>query len=550
MPADLVLTNANVYTVDAARSRAEALAIKDGRIVAVGTAADVEHLIGGRTQVLDVGRRLVLPGFIDSHMHAQSGVEGLYALPLHDAQSRDDCLRALATFAGEHPEMAAIRGGGWPASMIREGALLATQIDAVVADRPVMLSDDSYHLAWVNSAALRLAGIDARTPDPDNGVIDRLPDGSPSGLLREGPVVLVERVLPCFTDAQVTEGLLHFQTTVAGPYGLTTVQDAGVKVDDPALEGYTLLQRQDRLTARYCISMWIMEDRPLDEQIAALQAERERQTCPLVRMRTAKLFADGVIEGHTGYLKEPYVDSPGDRGQPMCPPEQFTAMAVAAAAAGLQIHIHAIGDAAVEMSLDAIEAAERAGGGDAAARPLITHLELVDPADFSRFAALGVVAVPQPYWFHKETMFHEILVPFLGKSRAERQYPMKSFWDHGVVVASASDYPVSPPPDPLLAIQRGVLRRAPERSAQPGALWPEEAVTVEQMIESFTINGAFANFLEEETGSIEVGKSADLVALSRDILACPPEQITEAQVELTVFEGRPVYAGGPFAGLT
>jgi predicted amidohydrolase YtcJ len=200
------------------------------------------------------------------------------------------------------------------------------------------------------------------------------------------------------------------------------------------------------------------------------------------------------------------------------------------------------------MSLDAIAAA-RAATGNANARDMITHLQLVDPLDLPRFAALGVSALPQPYWFGKDELYANLYVSFLGVERADHQYPMRSFWDHGVPVASASDYPVSPPPNPLLAIQRGVLRR---RVDEPGAcaeLWPEEAVSVEQMIESFTISGAYANFLEDETGSIEVGKSADLVVLSENILEMPPELIHQAEVLLTVFRGVPVSATGPFAGL-
>jgi hypothetical protein len=200
------------------------------------------------------------------------------------------------------------------------------------------------------------------------------------------------------------------------------------------------------------------------------------------------------------------------------------------------------------MSLDAIAAAH-AATGRADARDMITHLQLVDPRDISRFAALGVTAVPQPYWLGREPVFAKMYVPFLGAERTDHQYPMRSFWDHGVPVASASDYPVSPPPNPLLAIQRGVLRRVVDAPEPCEALWPEQAVSVEQMIESFTINGAYANFLEDEAGSIEVGKSADLAVLSHNILETPPERIHQAEVQLTVFRGAPVYAAGPFAGL-
>ena len=222
---------------------------------------------------------------------------------------------------------------------------------------------------------------------------------------------------------------------------------------------------------------------------------------------------------------------------------------MAAAEAGFQLHYHAIGDAAISMSLDAIAAA-RPRGAAAGARDMITHLQVFPQDGFARFAALGVSALVQPYWFARYRGYHDQLyVPFLGAERAEHQYPMRGFWQHGVLVASASDYPVSPPPDPLLAIQRGILRRDLQSPDENDVLWPAEAVTVEQMIESFTSNGARANFLERETGSIEAGKAADLVVLGGDILALPAEEIHEAHVQLTLSGGRVVFAAGPFEGL-
>ena len=289
-------------------------------------------------------------------------------------------------------------------------------------------------------------------------------------------------------------------------------------------------------------------DLPLEEQLEAAVQERARLAGPPLHCRSVKLFADGVIEAHTAWLNEPYADRPGYRGEHIWEPQALAQASVAAARAGFQLHYHAIGDAATAMSLDAIAAA-RAATGNTRARDMITHLQLVDPRDIARFAALGVTAVPQPYWFGREPVFDKMYVPFLGVERTDHQYPMRSFWDHRVPVASASDYPVSPPPNPLLAIQRGVLRRGMDTPEPCEELWPEEAVGVEQMIESFTINGAYANFLEAETGSIEVGKSADLAVLSDNILETSPESIHHAEVLLTVFRGAPVHATGPFAGL-
>jgi hypothetical protein len=549
MTPDLILTNGVVYTVDPSRSRREAVAVSGGRIVAVGTAAEVGALAGPGTRVVDLDGRLLLPGFVDAHMHASSAVEDLYDVSLSDCTSVDECVATVARFAAGHPELAFIRGFGWSDTYTPRTGPAAEDLDAVVSDRPVLLADDSYHSVWLNSAGLRLAGIDASTPEPSNGVIERLPGGAPSGTLREGPAYLAEHAFPSYTKEQAREGILHFQSAIAAPHGLTTVQDAGLRPGrDAALEAYELLQDAGELTNRFCLSIWLDETKPLEAQIEAAVAERARHEGPLVSAAWVKLFPDGVIEGHTAFLKEPYADQPGFCGEPVWSQEAIDEASVAAARAGFRLHFHCIGDAATAMALDAVAAA-RAACGDVVERSLITHLQVVDLADLPRFVELGVVAVPQPYWFLKEELYHARQVPYLGQERADREYPMRSFWEHGIVVASASDYPVPPPLDPLVAIQRGVMRRDPADPDEP-PLWLEEAVTVEQMVESFTISGAYAMGLEAETGSIEVGKAADLVALDRDLMSIPPEEIADAKVELTVFGGRPVYAAGPFAGLT
>jgi len=549
LPPDLILTNGVVYAADARHSRHEAVAVGGGRIVAAGSAADVALLAGRGTRVLDLGGRMVLPGFIDAHMHASSATEELYDVALSDCRSVAECVAVVGRFAAGHPELPAIRGFGWSDTYVPRRGPAAAELDEVVADRPVMLMDDSYHSAWLNSAGLRLAGISEATPDPDNGVIERLPDGRPSGTLREGPSYVAERAFPPYTLEQARRGILHFQRSVAAPFGLTTVQDATPRPGrDAALPAFEVLQDEGGLTARYCLSLWIMEDRPLDGQIAAAVEERARHTGPLVRAEWAKLFADGVVEGHTALLKEPYADTPGFCGDPVWAGDGLLEASVAAAGAGFRLHYHAIGDAATALSLDAVEAAAAATGG-AVERPIVTHLQLVDPADLPRFARLGAVAAVQPNWFLKEELYRTRQVPYLGEERAEREYPMRSLFEHGILVAGASDYPVPPAPDPLVAIQRGVLRRDPGDADEPAPLWPEECVPVEWMLDAYTINGARALGLEDEVGSIEPGKVADLVVVSHDLLSVAPEEITAAEVELTLFGGRPVHAAGPFDGM-
>ena len=555
MEADVVLTGGVVYAVDARRSRHEALAVRDGRIVALGGAAEAAEWTGPRTRTVELGGRLVLPGFVDAHLHPSFATVELFEVKLAECRSVPECLDRLALFAAEHPELPAIRGGGWYPTMVPMEEMTAAAIDRVVPDRPVCLHDDNVHAQWVNSELLRRAGVGRDDPGWSGAIVERLPDGSPKGLLHEA-FPWVERALPQYTVAQRAEALRHFQRQIAGRYGTTLMHEAGVHPWETVLDAYRRLEDDDELTARFCLAVMLDPDQPVGAQIEAAAEVRARFTGPLVRVATVKLFIDGVLETHTGYLAEPYADRPGFRGTPIWPAERLIEASAAAAAAGFQLHYHAIGDAAVSLALDAIAVARqagRAGGGaagrvrPAAPRDAITHLQLVDPRDYDRMAALGVVAAVQPYWFTKDPDYDRELRRLVG-ARADRQYPMRSLLRAGVTVAGASDYPVSPPPDPLLAIQRGVLRRDPLAPVANDELWPEEAVSVETMIEVFTLAGARANFLEDETGSLEVGKSADLVVLRENLLELPAERIHEAVVELTLFRGRPVFAAGPFAG--
>ncbi len=555
MQADLILTGGFVYTVDARRSRHGALAVMDGRIVALGSAAEAAEWAGPRTRTVDLDGRLVLPGFADAHMHPSFAIGELFEVRLADCRSVEECLDRVARFAAEHPELPAIRGGGWYATMVPMEGMTAAALDRAVPDRPACLHDDSVHAQWVNSDLLRRAGVGREDPGWVGAIVERLPDGSPKGLLHEA-FPWVERELPQYTVEQRVDALRYFQRELAAPYGTTLVHEAGLHPGETMLDAYVRLEDADELTARFCLDAMLDPDLPLDEQLEAAVEMRARFTGPLVRTVGVKLFVDGVIGTHTAYLAEPYADRPGFSGVPIWEPERLVEASVAAAAAGFQLHYHAIGEAAVSLAVDSIAAARGGDGGEAprslsgalSARDIITHVQLVDPADYVRMTDLGVVAAVQPYWFTRDQNSYSALRRLVGE-RADHQFPMGSFLRAGIAVAGASDYPVSPPPDPLLAIQRGVLRRDPTAEAENAELWPEEAVDVEAMITAFTIAGARANFLELETGSLEVGKSADLVVLRENLLEMPAERIHDAGVELTLFRGRPVFAAGPYAGL-
>ena len=548
MDADLILTNGRVYAVDAARSSCAAIAVAGGRVAAVGSAEKVGRLRGPRTRTVDLAGRLVLPGFVDAHLHPRYCTCDLFEVGLAACASLAECLEAVGRFAAEHPEVPVIRGYGWYPTAVPEEQMTAAALDSVVADRPVSLFDDSQHTQWVNSVLLSRLGLGREDPPWEGAVVERLADGSPSGLLREA-WPWVEAALPQYDAAARAAALRRFQRETAARYGLTLLHEAGLVPGDPMFDTYRAFEENGELTARYCISVELDPGRPAAELVEAAVEERARDAGPLVRTAAVKLFVDGVIESHTGYLTESYRDRPGFRSAPVWEPELLAEVSVAAAAAGFQLHYHTIGDAALSLALDAVAAA-RPGGRRDDARDIVTHLQLVDPADYARLAALGVTAATQPYWFAKDAQYDgEMYRPFLGDERAAHQYPMRAFFAHGVLVAAASDYPVSPPPDPLLAIQRGALRRDPLLPETSSELWPEEAVTVEQLVAAFTINGARANFLEHETGSLEPGKSADLLVLSEDVLALPPERIHEAEVRLTLFRGAPVFAAEEYRGL-
>jgi len=313
-------------------------------------------------------------------------------------------------------------------------------------------------------------------------------------------------------------------------------------------KAYKELEAERALTVRYRGSL-LVDPHKGPEQVPALVQERTRHTGPHFQTRAAKIFVDGVVEGETAYLLEPYAHRPDYRGELLWDLENLNQVCAALDKEGFQLHVHAIGDAAIRVTLDAFEYAKQSNG-ERDARNLITHLQMVHPDDIPRFAELGVVGVPQPFWFSVNPYYWNLELPFLGKERADTEYPMQSFIEAGVVMASGSDFPVTIPFDPLIGIQTGVTRSAPGKTTDPdivlkkgewGVLWPEERASLEDMVASFTINGAYANFVEQETGSLEMGKAADLVVLDRNLFEIPVREISEASVLLTLFEGKEVF---------
>lgn len=536
--ADLVLRGGAVYTAVPGASWSEAVAVRDGRIAFVGNDTDVTRWVGSRTEVIDLGGRALLPGFHDSHIHPVKGGIELGALDLTGAASRSDLLERIARYVREHPDAAWIEGRGWGLPLFPGAHPHRSLLDSIVPDRPAYLKAQDGHSAWVNSRALSAAGITRATPDPAGGTIERDTDGEPSGTLRETAMGLVEHVVPEPTPAEYVAALRH-ALRMAARFGVTGIQAVGV--DEPRLAAYAQVERRGELTAYVTAALLVDTEvgtaNPAAE-VERLVALRRRYRGRLVSPVAAKLFVDGVIEAHTAALLEPYLDRPGERGDPIMPPERLNRLAVALASRGFQLHFHAIGDRAVRMALDATERAREASGASDQ-RHMVAHLQLIDPGDVGRFAGLGVVAVFQPLWAYRDRYITELTEPRLGPERSSRLYPIGSVVETGAVVAGGSDWPVSSM-NPLRAMQVGVIRRRPESGSGPAWL-PNETVYLPTMIAAYTRNGAYASHMDDETGTIEVGKSADMVVLDRNPFEVAPEALHEVRVLLTVFAGRVVY---------
>ncbi len=533
--AELVFTNGAVYTVDGARSWAEAVGISGGRIVFVGTGAAAKAWIGPSTKVVDLGGKMLLPAFHDSHVHPISGGMEALECDLHGLATADEVLKAVAAYAAAHPAAKWIRGGGWDLTLFPAGNPSKALLDKIVPDRPVLLDASDGHSAWANSKALALAGITKATPDPPLGRIERDPKtGEPSGALREDAVGLVSKLLPRRTPADYAAGLKK-GLEIANGFGLTSLQEASASEEE--LKAYADADAAGTLTARVNASIYVNTDKGVSE-LPRLMALRSKYRGKRLRADGVKIFADGVLETRTAAVLEPYIGFGDDRGKANLKPADFQALAIALDKEGFQIHIHAIGDRAIRDSLDALEAAEKANGRRDA-RHHVAHLELIEPPDIPRFRRLGVVANFQPFWANGDQYITELTEPELGPERSRWLYPIASVLAAGGVTAFGSDWSVSSM-NPLDGIEVAVTHREPPKG--PGPAWlPQEQIALPEAIAGYTIGGAYLDFREKETGSIEVGKAADLIVLDRNLFEIPPSQIHDVKVLSTLLEGKEVY---------
>ena len=537
-PADLILTGGSVVTMDARRRTDEAVAVRDGRIAAVGAASEIVGLSGPQTRLVELGGRTVLPGFQDAHVHPIGAGLDRMRCDLHDRHGLDTYLAVIADYARAHPDVEWITGGGWSMDDFEGGTPRAADLDRVVADRPVFLPHRDGHGAWVNARALALADVTASTADPADGRIERTADGTPTGTLHEGAMRLVERLVPADTPEDLLAGLELAQTYLHS-LGITAWQDAWVT---PAMvTAYRTLAERERLTARVVGAHWWDRTRGPD-QIEAFVDLRERGSFGRFQATSVKLMLDGVLENFTGAMIDPYLDRAGRatdrRGIDFIDPGILREAVTQIDALGFQPHFHAIGDRAVRNGLDAVAAA-RAANGPSDTRPHIAHIQVIHPDDVARFAALGVVANAQPFWACHEPQMDVLTIPFLGPERSAWQYPFRSLLAAGARLAMGSDWSVSTA-DPLREMEVAVRRVADiHRDAEP--FLPDERLDLGDALAAFTIGSAYVNHLETETGSLEVGKLADLVVLDRDIVGSGAGPLGDARVSATFVDGVAVH---------
>lgn len=542
---DLILTNARIYTVEEGQPWAEAVAIKDGRILAVGSSADITARKGDATQVVDMGGKLVMPAFGDAHAHPIFGGMSHARCALHDGKTLDDYKRIIADCVAKSPGTGTIFGSGWNQTLFPpKGIPRKELLDEISKDRALIFEADG-HTLWVNSKALELAKITRDTPDPKNGTIDRDPvTGEPVGGLEESAMALVEPLIPAPSPADL-QNAISYTVKLFNSYGITSWHDAAVEWDkggtSKAIEAYKVVKDRGALTMHTAMDLHWNNDRGV-EQLADIEKLSARAKAIGLTARGVKFFIDGVIPQQTAAMLKPY-EGTEVKGAVQIAPDALQNAVALLDAKGMQSHFHAIGDAAVREALDAVQAARKADG-TSDTRPMMSHMNVIDPNDQPRFGQLGVTAVFQPLWACNEA-YMQLTKERIGPLRSTYIYPSGSVLRAGGRLAYGADWSVASA-NPFEGIEVALTRIAPGGNLPP--LEPKEAVTLEQALKAYTLNVAYVNHLDKETGSIAPGKSADVIVLDQDLFKIPARQIHATKVIVTLFQGRAVY--GSLAGVT
>ncbi|GAB4383166.1 amidohydrolase [Albidovulum sp.] len=539
---EAIVIDGDIRTMDPLTPRAEALAIGGGRIVALGSTAEIRALAGRAAEVIDAGGRLVLPGFHDTHLHVQDGGQRRsQSANLADAATPAELQAALRAHAARHSGVW-VQGDGWSSALFGEHNLDRQVLDAAVPDRPCFILAADGHNGCLNTSGCAALGLTADTPDPPNGHFVRDAQGRPTGLLHELAVMWAEERMPQPTEEDYARGV-RWALALANRHGITGVLDASI--GERHARVYRRLAEAGALTARVMATARVEATETTAEALARLAALRAECQFPMFRVHSAKFFLDGVIENRTAAMIAPYDDAEGGNGALMFTPAQIAEMFTAFDAARFQIHVHAIGDLAVRAALDGLAAA-RAANGPWPALHQIAHVQCIDPADLPRFGELGVVANIQPLWARHEPSVTDIALPMVGEERGRWMYAFRALRDAGAMLALSSDWTVSTL-NPFEIMETAITRQPPRREGQHPVFLPEQRLTVEDCLRGYTVNAAAAGWRLAETGSLTPGKHADLIVLDRDITACNPYEIGDTQVLLTLLAGRQVWRAAALA---
>ena len=535
--ADTIIARGKVYTGNKEQPWATAVAIRDGKIMAVGDEETIYKLHSATTEVIEAGGHLVLPGFVDCHIHFLDGSLSLGRVNLEGAKDASDIQQRLRDYAAKHPGNDWVLGRGWNYAMFGAEALPHKKyLDEIFPDRPVFLEGYDGHTYWANSKALSAAGISNHTADPPNGVIVRDPKThEATGAMKESAQGLVARVVP---KPSRRENLAALRAGIkwSNEHGLTRVHSAGG--DFEYLDLYDELYREGQNNLRFYIAYFLNPPELRPQDIDAIEAARKKFHDEWIDTNVVKMMVDGVVESHTAAMLEPYSDDPSTKGKLFWDPAKYTAAVAELDKRGLQLFTHAIGDYGVRTALDAYEQAEKVNHTNDR-RPRIEHIETIAAADIPRFGKLGVIASMQPLHSYPDADTLDVWARNAGPDRASRAWAWKSISNAGGRLAFGSDWPVVTL-NPWEGIQTAVTRQTTEGKPVAGFV-PEQRLSVAETVRGYTLGAAYAGRREKTEGSIEPGKLADLIIVSQNVFDIDPRRIAETKVLTTIVGGRVVY---------
>ena len=527
---ETLVHNARIRTMDPTNPSAEWLLIRDGLVAALGLGRPPDA-----ANRVDAGGRLILPGFQDAHIHLLSGgIDIATAAYLYDISSEDELVATLRAHAASKPELPIVFGSGWQPGLFGDHNLTAALLDRAITDRPVLIYDSSFHNACLNSRAIVMAGVQDMA-DPPNGHILRDAKGCATGMLHEEVIPVVAARLPELTEDDWMEGLLAGQAH-ANRHGITGVLDACVR--KPEVTTYGRAAATGALTLRVAGTALVTEADTPETAVARLTALRAAHPGPDFHVHSAKFFLDGVYENRTAANLAPYADLKGGNAPCMFSLEQTTALMIALDAARFAIHVHVIGDAATRRAIEGLEAA-RAANGPWPAQHQLAHLQLVDPGDYGRLQGLATANI-QSLWARFEPPYTDLSLSMIGKDRWPDVYAFRKMLDAGADWCLSSDWAVSTL-NPFEIIETAITRQKRLDNSPLEPFFIDQALTIEECVQGYTVNAARACWREQYTGMLRVGYSADLIILDRDIFSCPAHDISKTRVLATLFKGKEVW---------